>query len=139
VSARHHTLRVSTRGPGLVEITREIANWLAPQNASDGLLTVFCRHTSASLLIQENADPSVQRDLQRFFAQIAPHAKGLWEHDTEGQDDMPAHVRAALTQTSISIPVIGGRMALGTWQGVYVFEHRDAPHAREIVLMLTGA
>ena len=79
------------------------------------------------------------RDLQRFFAQIAPHAKGLWEHDTEGQDDMPAHVRAALTQTSISIPVIGGRMALGTWQGVYVFEHRDPPHAREIVLMLTGA
>jgi secondary thiamine-phosphate synthase enzyme len=139
VSAQRHTLRVSTRGPGLVEITREIANWLAQQNAQDGLLTVFCRHTSASLLIQENADPSVQRDLQRFFAQLAPHAKGLWEHDTEGADDMPAHVRAALTQTSLSIPVIDGRMALGTWQGVYVFEHRDAPHVREIVLMLIGA
>ncbi len=139
MSAQRHTLRVSTRGPGLVEITREIANWLAQQNAQDGLLTVFCRHTSASLLIQENADPSVQRDLQRFFAQLRPHAKGLWEHDTEGADDMPAHVRAALTQTSLSIPVIDGRMALGTWQGVYVFEHRDAPHVREIVLMLIGA
>ena len=90
MSAQRHTLRVSTRGPGLVEITRELANWLAQQNAQDGLLTVFCRHTSASLLIQENADPSVQRDLQRFFAQLAPHAKGLWEHDTEGADDMPA-------------------------------------------------
>lgn len=139
MSARHQALRVATRGPGLVEITREIENWLARQNAQDGLLTVFCRHTSASLLIQENADPSVQRDLQRFFAQIAPHAKGLWEHDAEGPDDMPAHVRAALTQTSLSIPVIGGRMTLGTWQGVYLFEHRDAPHVREIVLMLTGA
>ncbi len=81
----------------------------------------------------------MQRDLQRFFAQLAPHAKDLWEHDTEGPDDMPAHVRAALTQTSLSIPVIDGRMALGTWQGVYVFEHRDAPHVREIVLMLIGA
>jgi secondary thiamine-phosphate synthase enzyme len=134
-----HTLRVATHGPGLVEITREVSEWLTRQGAGDGLLTVFCRHTSASLIIQENADPSVLRDLQRFFAQIAPHAKGLWEHDAEGPDDMPAHVRAALTQTSLSIPVIGGRMALGTWQGIYVFEHRDAPHVRDIVLMLTGA
>jgi secondary thiamine-phosphate synthase enzyme len=135
----HHSLRVATHGPGLVEITSEVAHWLAQQSARDGLLTLFCRHTSASLLIQENADPSVQRDLQRFFERIAPHAKSLWEHDAEGPDDMPAHVRAALTQTSLSIPVIGGRMALGTWQGVYLFEHRDAPHAREVLLMLIGA
>ncbi len=133
----HHTLRVATHGPGLVEITGEVAGWLAQQGVQHGLLAIFCRHTSASLLIQENADPSVLRDLQRFFERIAPHAKGLWEHDAEGPDDMPAHVRAALTQTSLSIPVIDGRMALGTWQGVYVFEHRDRPHRREIVLMVT--
>jgi secondary thiamine-phosphate synthase enzyme len=138
VSAAHHTLRITTKGPGLVDITGEVENWLGGQGAGDGLLTVFCRHTSASLLIQENADPSVQRDLQRFFANLAPHAKGLWEHDAEGPDDMPAHVRAALTQTNLSIPVIGGRMALGTWQGIYLFEHRDAPQRREIVLMLTA-
>lgn len=136
----HHTLHVRTKGPGLVEITREVSGWLAGQaGAREGLLTIFCRHTSASLLIQENADPSVLRDLQRFVANLAPHAKGLWEHDTEGPDDMPAHVRAALTQTSLSIPVTGARMTLGTWQGIYVFEHRDAPHTREIVLMFTGA
>ena len=135
----HRSLRVRTHGPGLTEITREVSGWLAGQGAGDGLLTVFCRHTSASLLIQENADPSVQRDLQRFFERIAPHAQDLWEHDTEGPDDMPAHVRAALTQTSLCIPVIGARMTLGTWQGIYVFEHRDAPHTREIVLMFTGA
>ena len=138
MSVAHHTLRVATPGAGLVEITREVADWLARQNAGEGLLTIFCRHTSASLLIQENADPSVQRDLQRFFERIAPHAEGLWEHDTEGPDDMPAHVRAALTQTSLSIPVVGGRMALGTWQGIYVFEHRDAPHRRDIVLTLVS-
>lgn len=142
MSAAHHTLRITTKGPGLLEITREVEGWLTAQSAGqaamDGLLTVFCRHTSASLVIQENADPSVQRDLQRFFANLAPHAKGLWEHDAEGPDDMPAHVRAALTQTNLSIPVIGGRMALGTWQGIYLFEHRDAPHRREIVLMLTA-
>ena len=135
----HHVLRVATHGPGLIEITSEVAGWLAQQNVSEGLLTVFCRHTSASLLIQENADPSVQRDLQRFFERIAPHVEGLWEHDMEGPDDMPAHVRAALTQSSLSIPVIGGRMALGTWQGIYLLEHRDAPHRRDIALMLIGA
>ncbi|MDP2356744.1 MAG: secondary thiamine-phosphate synthase enzyme YjbQ [Beijerinckiaceae bacterium] len=135
----HHTLGIATHGPGLVEITNEVADWLAQHSVQHGLLTLFCRHTSASLLIQENADPSVLRDLQRFFERIAPHAKGLWEHDAEGPDDMPAHVRAALTQTSLSIPIISGRMALGTWQGVYVFEHRDRPHRREIVLMLTRA
>ena len=121
-----------------MEITREVAGWLAHAGAGNGLLTIFCRHTSASLLIQENADPSVQRDLQRFFSRLAPHAKDLWEHDAEGPDDMPAHVRAALTQTSLSIPVLGGRMMLGTWQGVYVFEHRDAPHTREIALMFVS-
>ena len=139
MSIGRHTLRVRTSGPGLSEITREVSDWLAGQGAGDGLLTLFCRHTSASLLIQENADPSVQRDLQRFFERIAPHAERLWEHETEGPDDMPAHVRAALTQTSLSIPVIDARMMLGTWQGIYLFEHRDAPHTREIVLMFNGA
>lgn len=130
-------LSVATRGKGLVEITREIAGWLDAQTARKGLLTVFCRHTSASLVIQENADPSVQRDLARAFARLAPESAD-YEHDTEGPDDMPAHIRAALTQTSLSIPVAEGRMALGTWQGVYLFEHRRAPHTREIALHYIG-
>lgn len=112
-----HSLSVATQGQGLVEITAEIADWLTQQHPQTGLLTVFCRHTSASLVIQENADPSVQRDLARAFARLAPENMG-YEHDTEGPDDMPAHIKAALTQTSLSIPVAGGRMALGTWQGV---------------------
>ncbi|HMN71741.1 MAG TPA: secondary thiamine-phosphate synthase enzyme YjbQ [Rhodoblastus sp.] len=133
-----HNLRVSTRGQGLVDITAGIADWLAAQHPQMGLLTVFCRHTSASLTIQENADPSVQRDLVRAFARLAPENAG-YEHDTEGPDDMPAHIKAALTQTSLSIPVAGGRMTLGTWQGVYLFEHRRAPHVREIALHYIGA
>lgn len=132
-----HRLRIATRGQGLVDITSEIADWLAGERPQTGLLTVFCRHTSASLIIQENADPSVQRDLARAFARLAPESAN-YEHDTEGPDDMPAHIRAALTQTSISIPVAGGRMALGTWQGVYLFEHRRAPHVREIALHYIG-
>lgn len=130
-------LTVATRGQGLVEITDDIADWLDGLNPGTGLITIFCRHTSASLVIQENADPSVQRDLARAFARLAPENAG-YEHDMEGADDMPAHIKAALTQTSLSIPVAGGRMALGTWQGVYLFEHRRAPHRREIALHYIG-
>jgi len=132
-----HSLLVPTRGQRLLEFTAAVAGWLASVKPEMGLLTLFCRHTSASLLIQENADPSVQRDLERMFAKLAPE-NGDYEHQSEGPDDMPAHIRAALTQTSLSIPVIGGRMALGTWQGIYIFEHRRAPHQREIVLHYIG-
>ena len=130
-----HTVCISTRGPGLYEITGQLAAVL--QGAGDGLLTCFIRHTSASLLIQENADPDVQKDLQDFFAGLAK--KGTdFRHTEEGPDDMPSHIRAALTQTSIGIPVRGGKPVLGTWQGLYVFEHRDAPHQREVVLHYMG-
>lgn len=132
-----HVFRVSTRGRGLTEVTDQIAEWLARQRPDSGLLTIFCRHTSASLVIQENADPSVLRDLERAFERLAPE-NADYEHDTEGPDDMPAHIRAMLTQSSLGVPVTGGRMALGTWQGVYLFEHRRAPHAREIMLHYIG-
>jgi secondary thiamine-phosphate synthase enzyme len=134
----HHNLHIHTRGKGLVEITREVAQWVSAQTISAGLLTIFCRHTSASLLIQENADPDVRVDLESFFERAVPEDPALYVHQTEGLDDMPAHIRAALTQAQLSIPVIGGRMALGTWQGLYVFEHRRAPHRRELVLHLLG-
>ena len=133
-----HTLTVETRGPGLVEITAAVRRWVAGQGIGAGLLTVWCRHTSASLLVQENASPDVRADLQEFFAGLAPHARGRYRHDDEGPDDMPAHLRAALTQPGLSIPVMDGGLALGTWQGVFVFEHRDAPHRREVVLHLMG-
>jgi len=133
-----HLVSVSTRGRGLVEITDAVSGWLASLKPQGGLLTIYCRHTSASLLVQENADPSVLRDLERAFERLAPENAG-YEHDTEGPDDMPAHIRAALSQTSLAVPVIGGRMALGTWQGVYLFEHRHAAHRREIVLHYIGA
>lgn len=132
-----HSLTVRTRGAGLVEITREITAWVGAQGMSMGLLTVFCRHTSASLLIQENADPDVIRDLADYFAQLAPESP-TYRHQDEGPDDMPAHLRAALTQTQLSIPLVGGRLALGTWQGVWLFEHRARPHSREVVLHLLG-
>jgi len=103
-----------------------------------GLLTLFCRHTSASLLIQENADPSVLRDLETVFARLAPEGRGLYEHDSEGPDDMPSHIRAALTQTHLSIPLVGGALTLGTWQGVYLLEHRARPHRREVAAHLLG-
>src|SRR5579875_1262596 len=128
------TLDVQTRGRGLVEITAEVAKWTAGQGMETGLLTLFCRHTSASLLIQENAAPEVRRDLEAFFERIAPEDPGRYAHDDEGADDMPAHIRTALTTVQLSIPVIGGRPALGTWQGVYLFEHRRRPHTREIAL-----
>lgn len=131
-------LIVQTQGRGLVEITREIVGWLGEQRIEAGLLTVFCRHTSASLLIQENADPDVRADLEAFFERIAPEAPGRYAHEDEGPDDMPAHIRAALTQVQLSIPISGGRLMLGAWQGVYLFEHRRRAHRREIVLQLIG-
>ncbi|MGB8275608.1 MAG: secondary thiamine-phosphate synthase enzyme YjbQ [Alphaproteobacteria bacterium] len=133
-----HEIKIKTRGPGLYEITGEIAAWLSNRKVMNGLLTVYCPHTSASLVIQENADPDVQRDLASFFARIAPKDSALYRHATEGPDDMPAHIRAALTQTSISIPISGGRMRLGTWQGIYLFEHRDGPMPRTVQLHVIG-
>lgn len=135
--ALHH-LHVSTAGRGLVDITSLVGRWLAEQQIATGLLTLFCRHTSASLLIQENADPDVRRDLEAFLERIAPEAPGRYAHGTEGPDDMPAHIRAALTQTQLVVPVAEGCMVLGTWQGVYLFEHRRAAQRREIVLHLIG-
>lgn len=131
-------LIVRARSQGLSEVTDEIAEWVATQNIRDGLLTVFIRHTSASLLIQENADPDVQHDLEAFLAKLVPEDSRLYRHVTEGPDDMPAHIKGALTQTQCGIPVAGGRMMLGTWQGIYVFEHRTKPHDREIVLHFVG-
>jgi secondary thiamine-phosphate synthase enzyme len=133
-----HTITVPTRGKCLVEITGEVTRWLAGQQIGTGLLTLFCRHTSASLLIQENADPDVRRDLEAYFERLAPEEPGRYVHDAEGPDDMPSHLRTALTQSQIAIPVIGGHLALGTWQGIYVFEHRRAPHRREVVLHVLG-
>ncbi len=131
-------IAVSTSGKGLVEITAEIAGWLAKQRIATGLLTIFCRHTSASLLIQENADRDVRKDLEAYFDRIAPEEPGRYVHDVEGPDDMPSHIRTALTQVQLTIPISGGRMALGTWQGIYLFEHRRAAHRREVVLHLIG-
>ncbi len=133
-----HRLRIKTRGKGLREMTREIEAWLAQQDVGEGLLTIFCRHTSASLTIQENADPDVLRDLETFFANLAPEDQRLYRHTTEGPDDMPAHIRSALTAVSLSVPVSDGRMTLGTWQGIYLFEHRARPHEREVLLHLMG-
>ena len=135
----HHILEVRTRGKGLYPFTREVAAWVASTKAETGLLTLFIQHTSASLVIQENADPDVVLDLADFFERIAPEGDPRYRHDTEGPDDMPAHIRTALTGTSLSIPVIGGRMALGTWQGIYVFEHRTGPQRRSVVLQLIAS
>lgn len=133
-----HTLTLATSGKGLYDFTREVARWLANINAQAGLLTVFVQHTSASLLIQENADPEVQRDLERFFIRLVPDGDPLFRHQSEGPDDMPAHVRAALTATSLSIPLQNGSLALGTWQGIYLYEHRSAPHRRKVELHFIG-
>jgi secondary thiamine-phosphate synthase enzyme len=127
-----------SRGQGLYEVTGEIAAWLAEQPVSEGLLTVFIRHTSASLLIQENVDPDVQRDLEIFFEKLVPEELHLYRHTAEGPDDMPAHIKGALTQTQLNIPVSSGQMMLGTYQGIYLFEHRRVPRARELVLHLIG-
>jgi secondary thiamine-phosphate synthase enzyme len=135
-----HQLQVTTRGKGLYEITGQIAGWLTSRlkesGAESGLLTVFVQHTSASLTIQENADPDVIEDLNTFFTRLVPEDNRLYRHTCEGPDDMPAHIRAALTLTQVSIPIEHGRMMLGTWQGVYLFEHRAAAHRRSVVLHL---
>ena len=123
--------------PGLRDFTREVRGFVAESGIETGILTIFCRHTSASLLIQENAAPAARRDLERFFDRLTPEG-GDYEHDDEGPDDMPAHLRSALTQTHLAIPVIDGQLALGTWQGIYLFEHRRDPPEREIALHILG-
>lgn len=133
-----HSLSLRAPRRGLHEVTGEIAGWLSGQAVREGLLTVFVRHTSASLLIQENADPDVQRDLEAFLDRLVPEDPRLYRHDAEGPDDMPAHIKGALTQTHLNIPVSEGRLRLGRWQGVYLFEHRHSPRTREIVLHLIG-
>lgn len=133
-----HVLSVSPDKQGLLEITGELAGWLDQQPVRHGMLTAFIRHTSASLLIQENADPDVARDLESFFDKLAPEDLRLYRHTAEGPDDMPAHLKGALTQTCLAIPVRDGKMLLGTYQGVFVFEHRKVPRTREIVLHLVG-
>jgi len=133
-----HRLQVSTKGKGLYEITGPIGGWLDGTGVQTGLLTVFVQHTSASLLVQENADPDVVHDLNAFFSRLVAEDNRLYRHTIEGSDDMPAHIRAALTLTQISIPVERGRMLLGTWQGVYLFEHRAAPHRRTVLLQVIG-
>lgn len=132
------SLTLRTNGKGLTEFTGEAVAFVRTSGIGTGLLTIYCRHTSASLLIQENADPDVQTDLAAFFERIAPEDPSRYVHNAEGPDDMPAHIRAALTQTQLSIPVSGGSLVLGTWQGIYLFEHRSRPHEREIVLHLIG-
>jgi secondary thiamine-phosphate synthase enzyme len=122
-----------------VEVTHEIQAWVGGADMQEGLLTVFCRHTSASVLVQENAAPAVRVDLEAFFETLAPEDPGRYRHDDEGPDDMPSHIRTALTGVSLAIPLIGGRLALGTWQGIYLFEHRRAPHSRQLALHLIGA
>ena len=131
-------LEARGRRRGLTEITDSVRAWVAKQGIAQGMLTLFCRHTSASLLIQENAAPAVRSDLEKFFDGLAPEGEGLYEHDDEGLDDMPAHLKTALTQVQINVPVMDGRLMLGTWQGIYLFEHRSRPTTREIVLHLSG-
>jgi secondary thiamine-phosphate synthase enzyme len=133
-----HTLEIETRGQGLYEITGPVTDWTGGQNIDTGMLTVFCRHTSASLVIQENADPDVMVDLEAYFKDAVPEDLSLYRHTAEGADDMPAHIKAALTDVSINIPVAGGTPLLGTWQGIYLFEHRIAAHRRRLVLHLSG-
>lgn len=132
------TLTVATSGRGLHEVTGDVAAWVAASGIDDGLLTLFIRHTSASLLIQENADLDVRGDLDRFFARLVPDGDALFRHRDEGPDDMPAHVRAALTAMQLSIPVQRGKPVLGTWQGIYVWEHRQRPHRRDVAMHLLG-
>jgi secondary thiamine-phosphate synthase enzyme len=134
----HFTLAVRAPSPRLHEFTDEVARWIAATGIRDGLLTLFCRHTSASLLIQENAAPAARRDVEAYFARVAPEDPSAYTHNDEGLDDMPAHLRTALTQTQLAIPVESGRMMLGTWQGIYLFEHRREPSPRQIVLHLIG-
>lgn len=127
-----------TEGSGLYEVSRELEAWVMDQGMDQGLLTIYMRHTSASLIIQENADTDVLHDLKTFFSRLVPEALQLYRHSSEGPDDMPAHIKSALTQTSLSIPLMGGRLALGTWQGIYIFEHRAHAHQRTLALHLMG-
>ena len=131
-------LELTTRGPGLYEFTRDFNAFVAESGIRTGLVTAYCRHTSASLLIQENADPDVRTDLNEFFRRVVPEGMDWIVHRAEGPDDMPAHIKTALTQTSIGVPVVGGEAALGTWQGIYLFEHRARPHRRQVVLHIIG-
>ncbi len=131
-------LIIETRGQGLYEFTNKVSNFVAGSGNQTGLVTVFVRHTSCSLLIQENADPDVQRDLHGFFDRIVPEGMTWLRHTSEGPDDMPAHIKAAMTQVSLSIPVAGGTPLLGTWQGIFLFEHRHRPHSRKVVLHLSS-
>lgn len=133
-----HEIGIHTGGRGLVEITSQVASWIAANRFKMGLLTLHLRHTSASLLIQENADPDVRQDLDAFFARLVPDGDRLFTHTSEGDDDMPAHIRTALTSVNLSIPVESGRMKLGTWQGIYLWEHRTHPHNRRIALHFIG-
>ena len=133
-----HELTISTRERGLLEITREVEQWVAQNKFKDGLLTLHLQHTSASLLIEENADPDVRRDLEAFFKRLVPDGDPLFIHTSEGDDDMPAHIRTVLTAVNLNIPVCGGRLALGTWQGIYLWEHRTRPHSRRVVLHFIG-
>ncbi len=135
---RIETLPIDTHGRGMIDITQEIRRVLGASGLTSGLCTVFVRHTSASLLVQENADPSVRIDFERFMAKLVPDGDALFSHDDEGPDDMPAHVRSALTQTSLGIPFVDGRLVLGTWQGLYLWEHRRRPHHRSVVVHLLG-
>lgn len=134
-----HRITVTTNGQGLHEITEPVRSWAEGQGMGNGLLTLFLRHTSASLLIQENAAPEVRCDLEDFFRALAPEDIARYRHTEEGADDMPAHIRSALLPSQLTIPLEGGRLALGTWQGIYLFEHRRAPHRRELLLHLLGA
>jgi secondary thiamine-phosphate synthase enzyme len=133
-----HRLTIDTDGKGLTAITRPVLSWVADQGIAAGLLTLWCRHTSASLTVQENADPAVRADILRYFEALVPEDAARYAHDDEGPDDMPAHLRAMLTATSLTVPVAEGRPVLGVWQGIYVFEHRRRPQLREIVLHLPG-
>jgi len=133
-----HELTLATRGRGLYEFTRDVAAWIAREKFRDGLVTLHLKHTSASLLIQENADPDVRVDLENFFARLVPDGDRLFIHTCEGDDDMPAHVRTALTTVNLSIPLRSGQLALGTWQGIYLWEHRHAPHSRRVALHFVG-
>src|SRR4051794_20337188 len=133
-----HELTIATRGRGLYEFTDAVSAWLAKQGFKNGLLTLHLRHTSASLLIQENADPDVRRDLETFFARLVRDGDPMFVHTAEGDDDMPAHIRTALTTVNLGIPVREGRVALGTWQGIYVWEHRCAPHSRKVAVHFIG-
>ncbi len=131
-----HQVHVPTRGKGLYNFTREVQTWVQSQKPRIGLLTLFCQHTSASLVIQENADPDVVEDLKDYFERLVPEDTSLYRHTAEGPDDMTSHIRTALTQTHLAIPIHEGRLALGTWQGIYLFEHRDHPHRRSVILHL---